>query len=420
MYHKITLDNGLRLITAPMPHTRSICLAFFIGTGSRYEPDAEAGISHFIEHLCFKGTERRPTSKEISEAIEGTGGILNGGTNKELTTFWCKVASPHFPLALDVLTDLLRHSKFEPSDIERERQIIIEEIDSSLDLPHHRVNMLIDKLLWPDQPLGRDVAGSKETITTLTRQQFLDYFTSHYLPNNTVVSVAGNIQQEEVIEMVREAFADWSKSELPNPLPADDHQDTPHFHIESKDTEQVHLCFGLRGLSFFHPDRFCLDLLNVILGEGMSSRLFINIRDRRGLAYDIHSYVSHFRDSGSLIVYAGVQPKQVKSALTAILEELSQLKSGIPEAELTKAKELSKGRLLLRMEDSRSVVGWSGVQEILLGQVLSVDEVLSIIDAITTDNLKRIARELFITEKLNLAIVGPISKEEPLAELLKL
>ncbi len=420
MYHKTTFDNGLRLITDPMPYTRSVCVAFFIGTGSRYETETEAGTSHFIEHLCFKGTERRPTSKEISETIEGVGGILSGGTDKELTTFWCKVASPYLSLVLDVLTDLLRHSKFEPEEVERERQIIIEEINRSLDLPQHRVDMLIDELLWPEQPLGRDVAGSKETVTALARQQILDYFSSHYLPNNTVISVAGDIQQGEVIDVVHQAFVDWSKGESPIPLPADNHQETPRLHIEPKDTEQVHLCLGLKGVSFFHPDRFCLDLLNVILGEGMSSRLFINIRDRRGLAYDIHSYVSHFRDSGSMIVYAGVQTEKVESALGAILNELSQLKNDIPEAELTKAKELSKGRLLLRMEDSRSVAGWSGVQEILLGKVLSVDEVLSQIDAITTEDLKRIARELFITEKLNLAIVGPVSKEESLAELLKL
>ncbi len=418
--YKTTFDNGLRLITTPMPHTRSVCLAFFIGTGSRYESEAEAGISHFIEHLCFKGTERRPTSKEISEAIESVGGFLNGGTDKELTTFWCKVASPHFPLALDVLADLLRHSKFEPADIERERQIIIEEINLSLDLPQHRVDMIIDELLWPGQPLGRDVAGNKETVATMTRQQFLNYFASHYLPNNTVVSVAGNIQPKEVIDMIHEAFFDWTKGELPSLLPANNSQSQPQLYIEPRETEQAHLCLGLHGLSFFHPDRFVLDLLNVILGEGMSSRLFVTIRDRLGLAYDIHSYVSHFRDSGSLIIYAGVQPKQVERALIAILEELSKLKDSIPEAELIKAKELSKGRLLLRLEDSRSVAGWSGVQELLLGQVLSVDEVLSLIEAITIEDLKRIARELFVTEKLNLAIVGPISKEEPLAELLKL
>lgn len=420
MYRKTTFDNGLRVITSPMPHTRSVCLAFFIGTGSRYETEAEAGISHFSEHLCFKGTERRPTSKEISEAIEGVGGMLNGGTDKELTIFWCKAASHHFPLALDVLTDLLRHSRFDLAEVERERQIITEEINMTLDLPQHRVDMLIDELLWPGQPLGRDVAGTKETVAALTRQQILDYVSCHYLPNNTVISIAGDIREEEAIDMVHQAFADWSEGKLPVMSPTNDNQNAPRLHIEPKSTEQVHLCLAVRGLSLFHPDRFALDLLNVILGEGMSSRLFINVRDRKGLAYDIHSYVSHFSDSGSVIVYAGVQPKQVNRALTAILEELAQLKDGIPEAELTKAKELSKGRLLLRMEDSRNVAGWSGAQELLLGQILTVDEVLSKIDAVTSSDLKGIARQLLVTEKLSLAIVGPVSKEEPLADLLKL
>lgn len=420
MYRKTTFDNGLRVISSPMLHTRSVCLAFFIGTGSRYETEAEAGISHFSEHLCFKGTERRPTSKEISEAIEGVGGMLNGGTGKELTIFWSKVASHHFPLALDVLTDLLRHSRFDLAEVERERQIITEEINMTLDLPQHRVDILIDELLWPGQPLGRDVAGTKETVAALTRQQILDYVSSHYLANNTVISIAGDIREEEAIDMVRQAFADWSEGKLPVMSPTDDNQNAPRLHIEPKSTEQVHLCLATRGLSLFHPDRFALDLLNVILGEGMSSRLFINVRDRKGLAYDIHSDVSHFLDSGSVIVYAGVQPKQVNSALIAILEELARLKDGIPEAELTKAKELSKGRLLLRMEDSRSVASWSGAQELLLGHILTVDEVVSKIEAVTSNDLKQIARQLLVTEKLNLAIVGPVSKEEPLADLLKL
>ncbi len=420
MYQKITFENGLRLLTSSMPHTRSVCVAFFLGIGSRYENEAEAGISHFVEHLSFKGTQKRPTSKEISEAIEGVGGILNGGTDKELTIFWCKVASHHFPLALDVLSDLLRHSRFAPEDVERERQIIIEEINMSLDLPQYRVDMLVDQLLWQRQPLGRDVAGSKETIAQLTRQQLLNHLIHNYLPNNLVVSVAGDIHQEEVIEMVDQTFADWSGGKLPAAQPTNHHQQAPQCLIESRDTEQVHLCLGFLGLPLTHPDRFALDLLNVILGEGMSSRLFINIRDHSGLAYDIHSYVNYFLDSGSIIVYAGVHPKHVKAAITAILNELTQLRDNVPEAELIKAKEMTKGRLMLRMEDSRSVAGWLGGQEILTGHILTVDDILSKINAVSSDEIKRIARQLLITEKLNLAIVGPVNKEEPLAELLKL
>jgi len=216
LYQKTTLDNGFRLITSTMPHTHSISICFFIGVGSRYETEAQAGASHFIEHLCFKGTSKRATANEISAAIEGVGGILNGGTDKELTLYWCKVAQPHFSLALDVLADILLHSKFEPADIERERQVIIEEINMSKDSPSHQVNMLIDELLWPGHPLGRDIAGSKESIATITRDTLLDYLKNQYLPDNTVVTIAGNIQHQEAVTKVSQALAHWSN---PQPRP---------------------------------------------------------------------------------------------------------------------------------------------------------------------------------------------------------
>ncbi|MFC2025532.1 M16 family metallopeptidase, partial [Chloroflexota bacterium] len=205
MYQKTTLDNGLRIITTTMPHTHSVSICFFIGVGSRYETEAQAGISHFIEHLRFKGTAKRATAKEISEAIEGVGGVLNGGTDKELTIYWAKVAQPHFTLALDVLVDILLHSKFDPVDIERERHVIIEEINMSKDSPSQQVNMLIDELLWPGHPLGRDTAGSKESMTTITRDMMLDYLKSQYLPDNTVVAIAGNIQHQEAVTTVNQA-----------------------------------------------------------------------------------------------------------------------------------------------------------------------------------------------------------------------
>ena len=420
MYHKSVLENGLRIITSSMEHTRSVCITIFIGAGSRYESAQEAGTSHFIEHLCFKGTERRATAKEISEAIDGVGGMLNGGTDKELTIYWCKVARPHFLLALDVLVDMLRHSRFDAQDIERERRVIIEELNMSLDSPHQRVNMLIDEVVWPDQPLGRDVAGTKEAVASLGREMLLSYLARQYLPNNTVVAVAGDIGHEEVVESVGCAFADWERGN-PRPwFPVEDSQDSPRLHVEHRSVEQAHLCLALRGLSLLHPDRFYLDLLNVVLGEGMSSRLFMEIRERRGLAYDIHSYVDHFLDSGAVTVYAGVDPRNIETTIQAILEELSPLKDDVPEVELTKARELAKGRLLLRMEDTRSVAGWIGAQELLVGRILTVDEVVAIIDAITTEDLERVARELFIGDKLNLAIVGPVMDGERFLGLLRL
>ncbi|MDP6221729.1 MAG: pitrilysin family protein [Dehalococcoidales bacterium] len=420
MYHKTTLDNGLRLITTTMPHTHSISLCFFVGIGSRYETEALAGVSHFIEHLCFKGTTKRATSGEISAAIEGVGGILNAGTNKELTIYWTKAAKIHFPLALDVLTDMILNSKFDPVEIERERQVVIEEIHMSKDSPSQRVNLLIDELLWPGHPLGRDTAGNKESMMSITRDAILAYLKRQYFPSNIVAALAGNIKHQEAVDLVSQATTDWTNQQSrPEYLPYQE-QPNPRLLIEKRDTEQAHLCLAVPGLSLFDPRRFVLDLLNVILGEGMSSRLFTEIRDKLGLAYSIHSYTDHLLDSGSMIIYAGVDPKNLPIAIRAILEQLSLLKQPIPETELSKAKELIKGRLLLRMEDTGDVAAWAGGQEILTGRVLGVDQIIGIIDAITSEELRQLACELLVGKHLRLALVGPVTKEDSLEELLKL
>jgi len=420
LYQKTTLDNGLRIITATMPHTRSVSICIFIGVGSRYETEAQAGISHFIEHLHFKGTPKRPSSREVSETIEGVGGILNGGTDKELTVYWCKVAQTHFPLALDLLVDMLLHSKFDPQDIERERKVIIEEIHMSRDFPIQRVDMLIDELLWHNHPLGRDIAGSEESVTAITRDMMLDYQAGQYTPSNTVVTIAGDLQHQEMVTAVSQALGNWDNRQSGSGYLAYKEQQAQQLFIETRDTEQAPLCLALPGLSLFDPRRFILGLLNVILGEGMSSRLFTEIRDKLGLAYNIHSYVEHFIDSGAITVYAGVEPKNLPAAITAILEQLSQLKEVVPEQELSKVKELSKGRLLLRMEDSRAVASWMGGQEILTGRILSVDELTSIIDTITANEIKQVAQELLVGSRLRLAVVGPVDNNEPLGALLKL
>ncbi|MFC1989516.1 M16 family metallopeptidase [Chloroflexota bacterium] len=420
MYQKTTLGNGLRIVTATMPHTRSVSISFFIGVGSRYETDAQAGISHFIEHLCFKGTPKRPTASEVSAAIEGVGGILNGGTDKELTLFYAKVAQPHFILALDVLADMLLNAKFDSVDIERERQVIVEEIHMIKDSPAQRVSMLIDELLWPGHPLGRDIAGSKESMTAISRDVLLDYLKSYYIPDNTVVAIAGNIQHQEAVDAVSQALANGTKQQPCRSYLPYQEQKNPRLKVERRDTEQIHLSLALPGLSLVHPKRFTFDLLNVILGEGMSSRLFTEIRDKLGLAYSIHSYVDHFLDSGSITVEAGVEPQNLPVVVKAIMEQLSHLKDVIPESELSKAKELSKGRIMLRMEDTRAVAGWMGGQEILTENILSVDQVVSIIDAVTANELREIAREMLVGDRLRLAVVGPIQPDEPLEELLKL
>ena len=420
MYTKTVLDNGLRVITSTMPHSRSICLAILVGAGSCYESKGETGVSHFAEHLFFKGTQRRPTSKEITQDIEGVGGIINGGTDKEVTIFWCKVAKPHFPIALDVLSDLLLNSRFDNKDIKQERQIIMEEINMNLDLPQQRVNALIDELLWPEQPLGREVIGYKETVSSITREQLLNYVARRYMPNNTVLSIAGNIQHEKAMAQIEPLFNRWAAGELPTGYITNDNQTEARLRIEPKDIEQAHLCLAVHGFSHSHPQRFTIDLLNTVLGGGMSSRLFTEIREHRGLAYDIYSSTDHFLNSGAFTIYAGVDHNKIEIAVGAILEEISQIKQVITASELTRAKELSKGRLYLQLEDSRNVALWNGGQEILIQQILSIDDVISIVDAITIDELKEVAEEILTESKLNLAVTGPVKEETSLRQLLKI
>jgi len=420
MYQKTTLDNGLRIISSSMPHTRSVSISFYAGAGSRYEEDREAGISHFIEHLLFKGTQRRPTSKEVSEAIECVGGVLNGGTDRELTTYWCKVPLPNFHVALDVLVDMLRNSKFDPADVAKERQVVIEEINMVNDSPHQRVDVLIDEVVWPNQPLGREIGGSRETVSSFERDHALSYLAQQYGSANTVVSVAGNVSHEDVVDAVSKALGDWRPA-TPRPyFPALDGQRAPRAKVEYRRTEQAYLTVAVPGLPVSHSDRYALDLLNIILGGGMSSRLFMEIREKRGLAYDVYSYTDHLLDTGAFAVFAGVDPKRIGDALQAILQELSRIRDDVRDDEVQKAKDLTKGRLLLRMEDTRSVSSWLGAQEALLGRIRTVDEAVQQVDAVPVEDVKRIAKQLLVQEKLNLAVVGPYKTDKRFAPLLKL
>jgi predicted Zn-dependent peptidase len=418
LYQKTILDNGLRILTSRMPHIHSVSIIFLIGVGSRYDSEAEAGISHFIEHLCFKGTDKRPTSRDISEAIEGIGGIFNGGTDRELTNYWCKVAHPHFAVALDVLVDLILNSRFDPEEIEKERRVIIEEINMVRDSPSQRAQMLIDELLWAGHPLGRDIAGNEASVSAITREAILNHLGKHYQPGNTVIAIAGNIEHQDVVARISQKLGNWANQSAHPDYTAYREQPGPRLHIEKRDTEQAHFYLALPGLSLLHPRRFTLDMLNVVLGEGMSSRLFTEIRDKRGLAYSIHSYVDHLLDTGSVTVYAGVEPKNLRVAIEAILEQLTLIKQPVPAAELNKAKELTKGRLLLRMEDSRSVAGWTGGQELLIGHILDIDQMVSIINDITAEDIQQVAEDLLVDSRLRLAVVGPVAEDEPLDELL--
>lgn len=411
MYQKTVLDNGLRIITETMPYTRSASICIFLGVGSRYESEAQAGISHFVEHVLFRGTEQRPTSRDISEAIEGVGGVLNGGTDRETTVYWCKVPRPHFRLALDVLADMLLNARFMPEDIEKERQVIAEEINMSYDAPSSRVGLLIDSLTWPGHPLGRDIAGTKESVSAIKKKDLLGYVKKRYLPSTTVVSIAGSVERDEAVEAVKSCLGDWtSPRQRPRFSPYKAHP-AKRLAVEKRDIEQAHLCLALPGLSFVHPQRFTLDLLNVVLGEGMSSRLFHEVRDQLGLAYSIQSSVEHLADTGSLVVYAGVEPGRLAEALSAIIKELERLTlEPVSRNELVKAKEMAKGQLLLRLEDSRATAGWEGGQEVLTGRILTLDDVVAILDAITAADIKKLARKLIIKKELRLAVVGPVEK----------
>ncbi len=327
--------------------------------------------------------------------------------------------APQFESALDVLADILTNSVFDPVEMEKERQVIIEEINMALDSPQQRVSMLLDEIMWPGHPLGRDIAGTRKSVSGIDREMMLDYLKARYRPDNAVLAIAGDIEHKEMVETVSAAVAKWKGG--PTRSGYTPYHDTlqKRVSIEKRDNEQTQLCMALPGISMTHPDRFKLDLLNVILGEGMTSRLFTNIRDKMGLAYSIASYAEHFMDTGALTITAGVDAKNLKVAIKAVMAELKRLKKPVLSEELTKAKELFKGRILLRMEDSRAVSGWLGGQEILTGKIQTVDEVIKQIESVSAADLQQIAERVIQPRLMRLALVGPVSPKEPLEELLK-
>ncbi len=334
-YERTTLPNGLRILSSKMPATRSVAVSVYVGAGSRYETDAEAGISHLLEHLLFKGTERRPTPQQISEPVEGVGGVLNASTDRELTVYYAKVARPHFDRAADVLTDMARFALIQPDELEKERKVVIEELAAVEDSPAQIVDLLLDATMWPDQPMGRDVAGSHASVTALTRESTVSYMRRQYVPNNVVIAVAGAIEHQEVVERVGETLGAWEPGEPSTWFPARDGQRSTQVAVQYKRTEQAHIEIASLGLSSQDPDRFALDLVSVILGEGMSSRLFLELREKRAICYDVHSYAAHYLDTGSFAVYAAVDPLRAVEATGALLEEIAKLRdSGVTDEEL--------------------------------------------------------------------------------------
>lgn len=421
MYERTTLDNGLRIVTAPMAGTRSVSVSIYVGAGSRYETDPEAGLSHLLEHLLFKGTTKRPSAQLISELIDGVGGAMNAGTDRELTVYYAKVARPHFDRAADVLTDMVRNALNAPEEVEKERKVVIEELAAVADAPAQIVDLLLDATIWPGQPLGRDVGGTEESVKALTRNEADAYMRRQYVPNNMVVAVAGAIDHDEVVAAVDLALGDMPTGRPSTWYPAVNDQHEPRLAVQYKPTEQAHIELAVHSCHSTHPDRFATDLISVILGEGMSSRLFMELREKRALCYDVHSFASHYKDAGSFAVYAGVDPTKAVEALTALLSEMVRLRDeGVLEDELTKAKELSKGRLLLRLEDTRAVSGWLGGQEILNGEIKTPDEIVERIDAVTLDDIGRVANGIMRNEQLSVAVVGPFRSDKRFASIARL
>ena len=419
MYQRSVLDNKLRVLTSTMAHTQSVAMVICVGAGSRYESDELAGVSHFIEHLPFKGTESWPTARAVSEAIEGVGGVMNASTDREMTVFWCKVARLHYKTAFAVLMDMVLHSRLDPEDVEKEREVIQEELRMTYDQPSYRVDLLIDEAMWPDQAMGRDVGGTPETVADIQQKDIREYMHQQYNPANTVVAVAGNVTHEEVVDILVETTRDWKPLKSLDWEPATDNVDGPLVKVERRHSDQTHLCLGVPGLSLSHPDRYAFNLMNTILGDGMSSRLFLDLREEKGLAYDVHSSSSNYRDTGALVVYCGVEPSKTNDAVKTIVQEFQGMHTAPSEQELNKAREYSKGRLLLAMEDTRSVASWLGAQELLQDSVRTPEEVVESLDAVTPADIARVAENFLQDQKMRLAVVGPRGGVKALTRMLR-
>jgi predicted Zn-dependent peptidase len=410
VYELTTLDNGLRVLTVCMSHIQSVSIGFFVKVGSRYEGDELAGASHFIEHMLFKGTARRPTALQLAEAIEGKGGVFNANTGLETTLYWAKVAAPHLSETLDVLTDMLLCAAFDPVELEKERAVIVEEINYALDAPDSLADILINQLQWPNHPVGRDVAGTRESIGGLSRGALLAYLTDHYRPGQVILGLAGQVNHADAVAWAQEHLAEWAPgpSAAFEPVPAE--PSGRGVHLEFKRTEQAHLNLSFAGLSRHDPDRFALRLLNVVLGDGMMSRLFQEVRERLGLAYTVDSYISELHDTGAVGVYAGVATKKVEKTIRSITAQLDRLRQElVSEDELRKASQFVRGRLSLSMEDSFAVAAWYARQELSGQEILSPEMVMCRLEAVQPTDVQRLAQTIFRPERLNLAVVGPLN-----------
>jgi predicted Zn-dependent peptidase len=427
MFQRSVLPGGPRIISARMPGTRSLAVAVTVLVGSREELRRDAGLAHFMEHITFRGTRALPTSRAVSEAVEGVGGTSNASTGRESTVYWARLPVRHAARAFDVLGELLLRPLLRDEDVARERDIIIEEIRSFQDDPGQHVFDLFDRTWFGDTPLGWEIAGDETTVGAMDGERIRSFWAGAYRPDRLVVAVAGDLDHEEAVRLATDAF-ELDASAATGPTPGGPREWLPappapcgRIAVERKRTAQAHLCLGVPALPRDHPDQWALELLSAVLGDGSSSRLFLSVREEAGLAYDVHSFQAEYQDAGVLGVYAGVDPDDLTQALSAILVELARIRDEqVPDAELEKARAYVSGRLELRLEDTRHMCSWLGSQEALHDRVLTPDEALGALAAVTPAQVQDLAGRLIRDESLSLSVIAPRATERALERALRL
>ncbi|MGC2191262.1 MAG: pitrilysin family protein [Candidatus Dormiibacterota bacterium] len=408
------MSNGAQLVLAPMAGRDSVAASILVRVGSRWETKRLAGVSHFLEHIVFKGTDRFPTSRDVSQSIEGIGGVLNASTDKELTTFWAKVPGAHLELALRLLFDLAFAPRIAAVEVERERNVVIEELSMYLDQPGDLVQMIFDELLWGGHPLARDPAGTKASLARIGAAELSSYRGAYYLPDRVVVVLSGGFDPDRALELVERCFDEQgpaavatagrhSDGGVPPPLSPE-----PVAKVRRRRGEQVHILLGVHCSSYLDPERWSLDVLNTVLGEGMSSRLFLELRERQALAYDIHSFAARHRDSGAFGIYMATQPHQVDTAIRGALLEVGRMvRERLTPEEVDRTKTQIEGRLRLQLESTSAMAEFLGHQAALIGSVMSPAEVISAVRSVTAEQVQATAEGLFSGKGWRLAVVGP-------------
>lgn len=419
-YKKYTLKNGLRIILAPMKDTQTATVVVMVGVGSRYEKESEAGLSHFLEHMFFKGTKKRPTTLDISGELDAIGGEFNAFTFKDKTGYYAKVDSKHIETALDVVADIYLNSKIDPKEIEKEKGTIIQEFNMQEDTPFRTVWDVFEKLLYGQNSLGRDVTGYKKTVVSFKRKDFMSYMKRFYLANDTVVCVSGKFKEKETLSKIKKYFSGMKKGKKPQTVKVAERQEKPKAGFKLKKTDQTHLVVGNRAYNENHKDRFVLSLLSVILGGNMSSRLSMEIREKRGLAYSVHTMVETYQECGYIATQAGVDHKNLRLTVEIILKEYKKIATEkISEKELQKAKDFIKGKSVMGLESSDEVAMFFVGQEVRKKKIMKIEEMFKRIDKVSVSDILRVAKDIFQPNKLNLAVIGPHKNEKELEKLLK-